>query len=194
MNHAQLVALGRALRVLGEHGEQLSRDTPDVALHEIRADLTRALSHLDESITGPKPTTRCQEHPTGPVDDSARDLCLLCETRRRAAPKPTSQDVYSPPAVEREVRVRSRYGIREERPQPQERWVPEMWNGQAWQLCGTPRRDRREAEQYITAQRREAKAAPAYRVVHAFTDHVVVRTWGSPDVPSGRHRDVQQDF
>ncbi|OQD51850.1 hypothetical protein BM536_037685 [Streptomyces phaeoluteigriseus] len=194
MNHAQLVALGRALRVLGEHGEHLSRDTPDAALHEIRADLTRALSQLEESISAPKPTTRCQEHPTGPVDDSARDLCLLCETRRRAAPKPAPQDEYSPPPVAKEVRVQSRYGIREERPQPQERWVPEMWNGQAWQLCGTPRRDRREAEQYIAAQRREAKAAPAYRVVHAFTDHVVVRTWGSTEAPSGRHRSVEQDF
>ncbi|MET9913570.1 hypothetical protein ABZZ74_43645 [Streptomyces sp. NPDC006476] len=189
MNHAQLVALGRALRVLGEHGEELTSETTDAKLHEIRADLTRAMAQLEESVSKPKPTTRCLEHPTGPVDESARDLCLLCETRRRgAAPAPTSLDDFGPPVAAKDVRVQSRYGIREDRPQPQERWVPEMWNGKSWQLCGTPRRDRREAERYITAQRRQAKAAPAYRVVHAFTDHVVVRTWGSTDAPVPAHR------
>ncbi|MEU3341964.1 hypothetical protein [Streptomyces sp. NPDC006668] len=189
MNHAQLVALGRALRVLGEHGEELTSETTDAKLHEIRADLTRAMAQLEESVSKPKPTTRCLEHPTGPVDESARDLCLLCETRRRgAAPAPTPLDDFGPPVAAKDVRVQSRYGIREDRPQPQERWVPEMWNGKSWQLCGTPRRDRREAERYITAQRRQAKAAPAYRVVHAFTDHVVVRTWGSTDAPVPAHR------
>ncbi|MER6332635.1 hypothetical protein ABT298_25570 [Streptomyces sp. NPDC001034] len=193
MNHAQLVALGRALRVLGEHGEQLSIDTLDAQLHEIRADLNRALTQLEESVSKPKPTTRCPEHPTGPVDESARDLCLLCETRRRAAHQPTAMDDFSPPVAAKEVRVQSRYGIREDRPQPHERWVPEMWNGKAWQLCGTPRRGRREAELYISAQRRQAKAASAYRVVHAFTDHVVVRTWGNTEVPAAPHRIAYRD-
>ena len=36
MNHALLTALGRALRVLGEHGDALSGDTGDTKLHEIR--------------------------------------------------------------------------------------------------------------------------------------------------------------
>ncbi|MCP8712434.1 hypothetical protein IGB19_32390, partial [Streptomyces sp. AC04842] len=85
MNHAQLTALGRALRVLGEHGEALSADTPDARLHEVRDDLRRALDLLEDTVTTAPPTTRCAEHPTGPVDESAPDLCLLCETRRRAA-------------------------------------------------------------------------------------------------------------
>ncbi|MYQ30972.1 hypothetical protein GTW65_07830, partial [Streptomyces sp. SID4956] len=85
MNHAQLTALGRALRVLGEHGEALSADTPDAKLHEVRNDLRRALDLLEDTVTTAPPTTRCAEHPTGPVDESAPDLCLLCETRRRAA-------------------------------------------------------------------------------------------------------------
>ncbi|MFF3312948.1 hypothetical protein [Streptomyces sp. NPDC002952] len=180
MNHADLVVVGRALRLLGEHGERLTHDTPESVLHEIRADLQRALALLADSVSTARPTTRCPEHPTGPVDKSARDLCLLCETRRRAAPPPAEdEDECAPPAA-REVRVQSRYGIREERPQPQERWVPEMWNGRTWQLCGTPRRDKTEAELFIAAQRRLPRAATAYRLVHAFTDHVVARTWGSP--------------
>ena len=85
MNHAQLTALGRALRVLGEHGDALSADMPDARLHEVKADIKRALELLDETVTTAAPTTRCAEHPNGPVDKEAPDLCLLCETRRRAA-------------------------------------------------------------------------------------------------------------
>src|SRR5919201_1929897 len=98
MNHAQLTALGRALRVLGEHGEALGADTPDAKLHEVKADLRRALDLLDESVAGAAPATRCPEHPTGPVDESAPDLCLLCETRRRAARRSEFQGGRSGPA------------------------------------------------------------------------------------------------
>ena len=79
MNHAQMTALGRALRVLGEHGDALYADTPDAKLHEMKADLRRALELLDESVSGAAPATRCPEHPNGPVDENAHDLCLLCE-------------------------------------------------------------------------------------------------------------------
>ncbi|NEE09121.1 hypothetical protein G3M58_22025 [Streptomyces sp. SID7499] len=178
MNHAQLTALGRALRVLGEHGEALSADTPDAKLHEVKADLKRALDLLDESVTGAAPSTRCPEHPNGPVDEAAPDLCLLCETRRRAARRnefngPAPQQPQTEPAP-------SRYGVRGDRPQPQQRWLAELWNGQAWQLCGTPRRDRREAELFINAQRKAPRAAMAYRLVHEFTDYEVLRVWGTP--------------
>lgn len=178
MNHAQLTALGRALRVLGEHGEALSADTPDAWLHEVRDDLRRALDLLEDTVTTAPPSTRCAEHPTGPVDESAPDLCLLCETRRRAARRaefngPAPQARPAGPAP-------SRYGVRGDRPQPQQRWLPEMWNGQAWQLCGTPRRDRREAELFVKAQLRTARPATAYRVVHEFTDYEVLRVWGNP--------------
>ncbi|MDU0305011.1 hypothetical protein NUG23_32280, partial [Streptomyces sp. PAL114] len=74
----------------------------------------------------------------------------------------------------------SRYGVRGDRPQPQQRWLPELWNGQAWQLCGTPRRDRHEAELFVAAQRRGPHAAMAYRIVHEFTDYEVLRVWGTP--------------
>ncbi|MGW4024169.1 hypothetical protein [Streptomyces sp. NPDC005009] len=178
MNHAQLTALGRALRVLGEHGEALSADTPDARLHEVKDDLRRALDLLEESVTTAAPSTRCAEHPTGPVDESAPDLCLLCETRRRAARRaefngPAPQARPAEPAP-------SRYGVRGDRPQPQQRWLPELWNGQTWQLCGTPRRDRREAELFVAAQRRGPHPAMAYRIVHEFTDYEVLRVWGTP--------------
>ncbi|WP_030164983.1 hypothetical protein [Streptomyces sp. NRRL S-813] len=183
MNHAQLTALGRALRLLGEHGEALTADTPDAKLHEVRGDLRRALDLLEESVTGAAPATRCPEHPNGPVDESAPDRCLLCETRRRVARRTDLYGPsYGPPVGEPPASspAPSRYGMREERPQPQQRWLPELWNGREWQLCGTPRRDRREAEQFIAAERRGPRAAMAYRLVHEFTDYEVVRVWGTP--------------
>ncbi|MGW2637564.1 hypothetical protein [Streptomyces sp. NPDC001348] len=179
MNHAQLTALGRALRVLGEHGEALTADTPDAKLHEVKADLRRALDLLDESVTGAATTTRCAEHPTGPVDKSAPDLCLLCETRRRAARR-AEYGGGRPQPAEPVPSAPSRYGVRGDRPQPQQRWLPELWNGREWQLCGTPRRDRREAELYLAAQRRGSRPAMAYRLVHEFTDYEVLRVWGNP--------------
>ncbi|WP_409471248.1 hypothetical protein [Streptomyces sp. HC307] len=178
MNHAQLTALGRALRLLGEHGEGLNPDTPDAKLHEVKADLQRALDLLEESVSTAAPTTRCPEHPTGPVDESAPDLCLLCETRRRAARRAEFNGPSAPPRPT--GNAPSRYGVRADRPQPQQRWLPELWNGQEWQLCGTPRRDRREAELYIAAQRRGSRPAMAYRLVHEFTDYEVLRVWGTP--------------
>ncbi|KUN21185.1 hypothetical protein AQJ23_30035 [Streptomyces antibioticus] len=177
MNHAQLTALGRALRLLGEHGEALSSDTPDAKLHEVKADLKRALELLDESVTGAAPSTRCAEHPGGPVDENAPDLCLLCETRRRAARRAS---INGPAQTGPSATAPSRYGVRDDRPQPQQRWLPELWNGQEWQLCGTPRRDRREAELYLAAARRGPRAAMAYRLVHEFTDYEVLRVWGTP--------------
>ncbi|MEN3585488.1 hypothetical protein AAH978_15210 [Streptomyces sp. ZYX-F-203] len=178
MNHAQLTALGRALRLLGEHGEELTTEVPEARLHEVGADLRRALELLEASVTTAPPTTRCPEHPTGPVDESAPDLCLLCETRRRAARR-AEFDGPAPPRRPADP-TPSRYGVRAERPRPQQRWLPELWNGRAWQLCGTPRRDRREAEAYLAARRRAPRAAPAYRLVHEFTDYEVVRVWGAP--------------
>lgn len=178
MNHSQLTALGRALRLLGEHGEALGGDTADAKLHEVKADIKRALDLLDESVTGAAPSTRCPEHPNGPVDEAAPDLCLLCETRRRAARRSEYDGPAAPP--QHTEPVPSRYGVREDRPQPQQRWLPERWNGQVWELCGTPRRDRREAELYLAAQRRGPRPAMAYRLVHEFTDYEVLRVWGTP--------------
>ncbi|MFF8951848.1 hypothetical protein ACF09I_24075 [Streptomyces sp. NPDC014940] len=180
MNHAQLTALGRALRLLGEHGEALSADTPDARLHEVKADLRRALDLLDETVGAGAPTTRCPEHPHGPIDRSAPDLCLLCETRRRAARRSEYQSGGRGQADAAPAAGNSRYGVRADRPQPQQRWLPEAWNGREWQLCGTPRRDRREAEAYLAAQRRGSRPAMAYRLVHEFTDYEVLRVWGTP--------------
>ncbi|WP_432032712.1 hypothetical protein [Streptomyces antibioticus] len=178
MNHAQLAALGRALRLLGEHGDALTSDTTDARLHEFRTDLRRALELLDESVGTAAPTTRCAEHPNGPVDEAAPDLCLLCETRRRAARRAEFNGPAPQPAHTRTAP--SRYGTSADRPQPQQRWLPELWNGQEWQLCGTPRRDRREAELYLAALRRGSRPAMAYRLVHEFTDYEVLRIWGEP--------------
>jgi hypothetical protein len=181
VNHAQLTMLGRALRLLGEHGDALSGTSPDAKLHEVKADLKRALDLLDETVSTAAPTTRCGEHPSGPVDQDAPDLCLLCETRRRAARRTQVNGVYSRPGRPDPTNpTPSRYGVREDRPQPQQRWLPELWNGQVWQLCGTPRHDRQEAELYLAAQRRGARPAMAYRLIHEFTDYEVLRIWGEP--------------
>ncbi|MGW3648464.1 hypothetical protein [Streptomyces sp. NPDC000878] len=186
MNHAQLTALGRALRVLGEHGDVLTRDSADAKLHEVKADLKRALAILEDTVIGSAPTTRCAEHPNGPVDESAVDLCLLCETRRRSARRSSEQNGTYPqsrpadPESAAPERTMSRYGVRADRPQPQQRWLPEVWTGQVWQLCGTPRRDRLEAERYLSAERRGSRPGIAYRLVHEFTDYEVLRIWGTP--------------
>jgi hypothetical protein len=185
VNHGQLTALGRALRLVGEHGEALTAGTPDAKLHEVKADLKRALDLLAEAVTTTAPTTRCAEHPNGPVDEDAPDRCLLCETRRRAARRTQVNGAGPPPRPAHSTDpAPSRYGVRADRPQHQQRWLPQAWNGQAWQLCGTPRRDRREAELYLAAQRRGPRPAMAYRLVHEFTDYEVLRVWGEP-VPVG---------
>ncbi|MFF9090483.1 hypothetical protein ACF1BE_29640 [Streptomyces sp. NPDC014991] len=180
MNHAQLIALGRSLRVAGEHGQRLEDQVADGNTQEIRQDLERALALLEDAVSTSKPTTRCPEHPSGPVDPDAADLCLLCETRRRSgtrAPIPRSADGEDDASS---MRVPSTHRIREEQPQPKKRWIPEMWNGQSWQMCGTPRRSKQEAEQYLSQQYQSPEAASAYRLVYAFTDHDVVRVWGTP--------------
>lgn len=79
------------MRVIGEHGEALSRDTASDKLAEMRADLQKALKLLEE-VAGPKPATLCAEHPFGAVDKDAPDLCLLCQTRRRRAEEQRKRD------------------------------------------------------------------------------------------------------
>ncbi len=46
-------------------------------------------------------------------------------------------------------------------------------------MCGTPRRSEQEAEQYVSQQHQAPEAGSAYRLVYAFTDHNVVRVWGT---------------
>ncbi|MFD9004425.1 hypothetical protein ACFV0T_26290 [Streptomyces sp. NPDC059582] len=91
MNPNQIPELGRALRVIGEHGEALTRDAPADKLNEMREDLQKVLKLLDE-VAGPKPLTRCKRHPFGAVDEDAPDLCLLCQTRRRRAEEQRKRD------------------------------------------------------------------------------------------------------
>lgn len=91
MNPNQIPELGRAMRVIGEHGDNLSRDVTTDKLHEMREDLQKALRLLDE-VAGPKPHTRCKEHPFGAVDEDAPDLCLFCQTRRRRAEEQRKRD------------------------------------------------------------------------------------------------------
>lgn len=91
MDLNQIPELGRAMRVIGEHGEALSRDVTTDKLNEIRDDLHKALS-LIQDVTGPKPHTRCKKHPFGAVDKEAPDLCLLCQTHRRKAEEQRKRD------------------------------------------------------------------------------------------------------
>ncbi|MFJ3229162.1 hypothetical protein ACIPJS_38235 [Streptomyces sp. NPDC086783] len=188
MNHAQLIALGRALRVAGEHGHRLDDESVTPRPDEIRQDLERALAMLDDAISAPKPTTRCHEHPNGPVDADAADRCLLCETRRRAGLRASRPRSTRDPDLEDDTpgpsRTLSQHGVHSERPEPTKRWIPEMWNGRAWQLCGSPRQSEQDAERYLTQLWHSPDAASAYRLVYAFTDHQVLRVWGKPTLVS----------
>jgi hypothetical protein len=185
VNHAQLVALGRSLRVAGEHGQRLDDADTVFNVEEIRQDLERSLALVNDAISSPKPTTRCPEHPAGPVDPDAFDGCLLCETRRRAGlrtPRARQGDIPSPASDDEDapLRVQSQYSIRSDQPEPRKRWIPEMWNGQAWQMCGTPRQSEQEAHRYLEGLCHSPGAASAYRLVYAYTDHQVLRVWGRP--------------
>lgn len=183
MNHAQLIVLGRSLRLAGEHGQRLEGKDAVLNADEVRQDLERALALLDEAVTTPKAVTRCREHPNGPVDPDATDLCLLCESRRRGglrAQRPRPVDERDTEDEGRPVRVQSQHSIRADQPEPKKRWIPEMWNGQDWQVCGRPRQSEQEAEQYLAQLRHRPDAASAYRLVYAFTDHDILRVWGKP--------------
>lgn len=88
MDSSKMPALGRALRVLGEHGDAITLDTPPEVLAEIRGDLQRAADLL-AMAEGPRPLTDCREHPNGAVDPEqptppgTPGKCLLCALRRR---------------------------------------------------------------------------------------------------------------
>lgn len=92
MNPESIPALGRALRVLGEHGERISAEYTEDQIDELAADLARARGLLSQA-TGPLPVTSCVEHPFGAVDPEQPvplgqpGVCLICvmrERRRRA--------------------------------------------------------------------------------------------------------------
>ncbi len=186
MNHAQLTALGRALRVLGEHGDALSADTPDAKLHEVKADLKRALDLLEETVTTAVPTTRCAEHPNGPVDEGAVDLCLLCETRRRTARRTEVNDAFPQgrPSGADDAPERTMSPVQQLQAEPPP--APTALAAGGVDRPGVAvvrhpdRRDRVEAERYLAAERRTPRPGMAYRLVHEFTDYEVLRIWGTP--------------
>jgi len=60
----------------------LDNTSPQEAYDAIAERLTATRALLGQ-LTAPVPTTRCGEHPYGPVDEDARDKCLFCENRRR---------------------------------------------------------------------------------------------------------------
>lgn len=91
MNRTVLRDLGRALRVLGTHGDQLEPATATTEqLDEIAADMQRARRILGDAER-PPPTTDCAEHPYGPVEppadpaDPPTRTCLFCTLRRHRA-------------------------------------------------------------------------------------------------------------
>lgn len=185
VNHAQLIALGQSLRIAGEYAQRLDVIASDT--QEIRLDLERALALLHDAVTSAKLTTRCTEHPTGRVDPDATDLCRQCGKRRRSGQRirPHSTGTDDAP----HSWMQARYRIHADHSLPNKLWIPLMWNGQAWQMCGTPRSSEREVEQYLAQLRQSLDATCAYRPVYAFRDQQGVRAWGSetltPHQPSG---------
>lgn len=84
MNRSEATDLGRALHVLGEHGDRLALlvSTPE-QLDEILQDLDRARRLLLTARASFGPTG-CRLHPAGPVDPAAGGRCLLCAQNERA--------------------------------------------------------------------------------------------------------------
>lgn len=83
MTHPEVIGLGRALRLLGEHGERLSAfaAAPE-QLEEILSDLdaARQLLLAVRASLGP---TGCQQHPGAPLDPTAGGVCWLCAQNQR---------------------------------------------------------------------------------------------------------------
>ncbi len=133
MNHAQLVALGRALRLSGEHGQRLEDAAAATDVSEIRSDLQRALTLVDDAIQTAKPPMRCPEHPSGPVDPT-HPTCACCA---RPAAAPDCAPRPAPAPLTRTTRKRRHFACppttrSADDPQPRRRWLAELWNGRAW--------------------------------------------------------------
>ncbi|MEW2164351.1 hypothetical protein AB0912_15365 [Streptomyces sp. NPDC007084] len=93
MNRTAISDLGRALRLLGQYGDDLSQAsaTPET-LEQIRNDLIKARGLLD-TVAQPAPTTKCSEHPQGPTEPGTDGECLLCGIRSTRASRADSDDV-----------------------------------------------------------------------------------------------------
>ncbi|MFI1577070.1 hypothetical protein [Embleya sp. NPDC020630] len=75
-------ALVRSTKNLMEMVDLLGNTSPPEAYDAIAEQLANTRRLLGQ-LTAPAPTTLCNEHPHGPVDEDARDKCLFCENRRR---------------------------------------------------------------------------------------------------------------
>lgn len=83
MKRPDAVHLGRALRLVGEHGERLEAFDPGPEqLDEILRDLDAA-RRLLVAARASFSRTGCQRHPAGPVDPT-NGRCLLCTQYERA--------------------------------------------------------------------------------------------------------------
>ncbi|MET7298382.1 hypothetical protein [Embleya sp. NPDC005575] len=75
-------ALVLSTKNLMEMVDLLSNTSPPEAYDAIAEQLANTRLILGR-LAAPTPTTLCNEHPYGPVDEDARDKCLFCENRRR---------------------------------------------------------------------------------------------------------------
>ncbi|MFI1384510.1 hypothetical protein [Embleya sp. NPDC020886] len=75
-------ALVLSTKNLMEMVDLLSNTSPPEAYDAIAEQLANTRVILGR-LAAPTPTTLCNEHPYGPVDEDARDKCLFCENRRR---------------------------------------------------------------------------------------------------------------
>lgn len=87
--------LGRALRVLGEHGHRLTAfETAPEQLDDISTDLDRARQLLADVLAEQAPTA-CRIHPGAPPDRATGAACLFCAMNRRRGRAPGQ----APPTV-----------------------------------------------------------------------------------------------
>ncbi|MCC9686930.1 hypothetical protein [Streptomyces sp. MNU103] len=91
MNPTMLQDLREALAALHRYEKRL---TPGEATEQLLRELDQGLALARRLVTAAanRPVTGCRAHPDGPVDGEAGG-CLLCNTRRRAAAAPRTEDV-----------------------------------------------------------------------------------------------------
>jgi hypothetical protein len=101
VNPAFLPALQRSLRTLGDYAAR--HDVSDQALAEIAEEVDRA-RQLVAQARGAQRANACTRHPSGPVDPTAPNGCLLCGTQDRLPARPLPED-FAPSEVLRFLQV-----------------------------------------------------------------------------------------
>jgi hypothetical protein len=90
VNPEFLPAIGASLRALCEYATW--HEVTDDTLTELAAEIEKARAAVAADARGTARANRCLRHPSGPVDPTAANGCLLCGSARRLPATPVPDD------------------------------------------------------------------------------------------------------